>query len=463
MTSYRDALHIHHSMVAKPTEAQSAAGNYRKHKVSVHGMPITIENPKGSARTGKDKDGTAWSVKMPAHYGYLLGTVGRDKDHVDCYLGDNLKSSTVYVVNQIDHKSGKFDEHKCMIGYASQSDALSDYKKAFSDGNGKDRIGSVAEMPIDRFKSWLKTGDMKVPARTGYDAGGEVLDAMDRYAPSGDPDFTRSQADFLRSERALAGTGSAQPYNQSWRDKAGEAVSDAYTDMTGSKAAGDNLARYALGTSGLGRRQGDGLMLPVIPPAIDAIDSAVHGNYGSAVGSAALAGIDAYGGRLASAGMGALAKGPWLKHAPEEFSMVSKNGLAYVNGRVNGNELHVARAGRMENGQPVFAGARPNSPNANTVGPREIRDMFGQLRDEYPYATHLNSIRVSGSRGAAAENEALRGSYGQPTWVPDRVIAATDNVADKMLSPSMQNKYVDAMDGMFPDPRSMRIKIPRGY
>jgi len=36
-------------------------------------------------------------------------------------------------------------------------------------------------MPIDRFKTWLKDGDMKQPARTGYDSGGSVLDALERY------------------------------------------------------------------------------------------------------------------------------------------------------------------------------------------------------------------------------------------------------------------------------------------
>lgn len=54
-----------------PTEAQKEAGNYRKGKVTVAGLDITIENPKGSRRSGVSKDGTPWSVVMPAHYGYI--------------------------------------------------------------------------------------------------------------------------------------------------------------------------------------------------------------------------------------------------------------------------------------------------------------------------------------------------------------------------------------------------------
>jgi len=183
MTSYAEALEIHKNAVAKPTEAQKEAGNYKKFHCTVHSLPIAIENPKGSKRTGKDAGGHEWSVTMPAHYGYVKGPehIGRDGDHIDVYLGDHLKSPNVFIVNQIDHKTGKFDEHKCMLGYENQDAALAAYTKAFSDGKGKDRIGSVARMPIDRFKTWLKDGNMKEPARTGYDSGGAVLDALDRY------------------------------------------------------------------------------------------------------------------------------------------------------------------------------------------------------------------------------------------------------------------------------------------
>lgn len=55
----------------KPTEAQKDAGNYRKGKITFQGLDITIENPKGSIRSGIGKDGTAWSVRMPAAYGYI--------------------------------------------------------------------------------------------------------------------------------------------------------------------------------------------------------------------------------------------------------------------------------------------------------------------------------------------------------------------------------------------------------
>lgn len=162
--------------VAKPTEAQAKSGNYRKHHVSIQGLQITIENPKGSVRSGKDADGKAWRCILPAHYGYFKRTVGSDGDHVDCYIGHNPKADRVYVINQIDAKTKKFDEHKCMLGYNSRASALTDYNRAFSDGKGRDRMGGVVEMGIDQFKAWVKSHNTKAPARKAYAEGGAVID-----------------------------------------------------------------------------------------------------------------------------------------------------------------------------------------------------------------------------------------------------------------------------------------------
>ena len=69
-----------------PTEAQKEAGNYKKGHIKIDGYDVTIENPKGSVRSGKDADGTPWSVTMNNTYGYIRGTEGVDGDHIDVYL-----------------------------------------------------------------------------------------------------------------------------------------------------------------------------------------------------------------------------------------------------------------------------------------------------------------------------------------------------------------------------------------
>src|SRR5712671_3109074 len=100
-----------------PSDAQKKAGNYAKGKITLHGLEIAIENAAGSTRSGKDKDGKPWSVKMPCPYGYFTSVSGdsapegKDGDKVDCYIGDSPENETVFVVNQ-QTEAGKFDEHK---------------------------------------------------------------------------------------------------------------------------------------------------------------------------------------------------------------------------------------------------------------------------------------------------------------------------------------------------------------
>ena len=77
-----------------PTEGQKEAGNYKMGRVNIHGLDIAIENPKGSYRRGKDKNGKAWKCLMHNDYGYFSHTLGKDGDAVDVFIGDNLDSKS---------------------------------------------------------------------------------------------------------------------------------------------------------------------------------------------------------------------------------------------------------------------------------------------------------------------------------------------------------------------------------
>lgn len=145
------------------TEEQKKAGNYKKGRVRLHGLDISIENPRHSTRSGVGPDGTPWSVTMSAHYGYILMTEGADDEHVDCYIGPDPHSTKVWIIDQIDADSGKFDEHKAMFGYLTKKAAVKSYKAHFSDGKGGDRLGAAVEMSIDEFKEWLEKGNTKKP------------------------------------------------------------------------------------------------------------------------------------------------------------------------------------------------------------------------------------------------------------------------------------------------------------
>lgn len=149
---------------ADPTEGQIQAGNYRKGHVNFQGLDVSIENPAGSVRSGKDPDGKPWSTDMAHHYGYIKGTVGKDKDkdHIDTFIGNSPESQKVFVVDQIDPKTGKFDEAKVMMGFDSQDEATMGYLRNY-DETGQSRIGAVTEMSMGDFKTWLKEGDTKKP------------------------------------------------------------------------------------------------------------------------------------------------------------------------------------------------------------------------------------------------------------------------------------------------------------
>ncbi|MEA9441470.1 LPD38 domain-containing protein [Aeromonas caviae] len=144
-----------------PTDAQKEAGNYKKGHLKLQGLDIALENPKGSTRSGTDKDGKAWQSTMAHDYGYIKRTLGADGDHVDVFIGDRPDSETVYVVDQVDPKTGKFDEHKVMMGFADEQAAREGYLGNYE--AGWKGLGAIKAMPVESFKRWVKGGDTMSP------------------------------------------------------------------------------------------------------------------------------------------------------------------------------------------------------------------------------------------------------------------------------------------------------------
>lgn len=151
---------------ANPTDAQKEAGNYKKGHVKIDGYDITIENPKGSERSGTDANGNKWSVTMNNDYGYIRGTEGVDGDHIDVFLSDFPTQGHVYVVDQLDVNTGKFDEHKVMYGFGSIQEATDAYLANYSPGWMG--IGAVTEVSKDEFKKWIESSHRKTKAFAEY-------------------------------------------------------------------------------------------------------------------------------------------------------------------------------------------------------------------------------------------------------------------------------------------------------
>lgn len=152
-----------------PTEEQKKTGNYTKGHCNWKGLPLTIENAKGSYRRGVSADGKPWQTKMTAHYGYFKRTESEaDGDHIDFFFKpEGVDSELVCIVNQVNPKSGKFDEHKVILGCASEAEAKALYLSNYS--KGWQGLDSVACMTLDQFKGWLQDGDSSKAVHYAYD------------------------------------------------------------------------------------------------------------------------------------------------------------------------------------------------------------------------------------------------------------------------------------------------------
>lgn len=154
----------------EPTEAQKKAGNYKKGHLSFGGYDYTVETPKGVTRSGKDEQGKPWSVTMHDTYGYILGKIGVDGDHIDMFINDAADLDTfdgnVYVVDQVNPETGEFDEHKVMYGYPSEEAATEAYLANYS--KGWKGLGKVTSVPKATFDKWLESSDRKTKPFAEY-------------------------------------------------------------------------------------------------------------------------------------------------------------------------------------------------------------------------------------------------------------------------------------------------------
>jgi hypothetical protein len=205
-----------------PSDEQKEAGNYQKGHLSLYGLDISLENPKGGVRSGKDKDGKEWKVTLPAHYGYIKGTEGKDKDHIDVFIGSVTDSEKIFVVNQ-QKLEGGFDEHKVMLCFDDRKSAIETYDKAYDDDLGPKLRQSVVSTTVDKFKTWLEKGDHKKQFK----------------------------------EVALAESDEWLDLSYDWKDAAelapdvakmkGDALAQAYADYLGEREGGPLTGRYCGG------------------------------------------------------------------------------------------------------------------------------------------------------------------------------------------------------------------------
>lgn len=154
----------------EPTDKQKEAGNYKKGHVQVGTFDVTIENPKGSKRSGRDTDGKQWETTMTHTYGYIRGTKGVDGDHIDVYLSsdiDGWNGRKAFVVDQY-NPDGSFDEHKVMLGFNDKDEAFEAYLSNYETGWDNGRRLDVTAVNLEDFEKWIDSSKRKTKPIADY-------------------------------------------------------------------------------------------------------------------------------------------------------------------------------------------------------------------------------------------------------------------------------------------------------
>lgn len=145
----------HLPVLNRPTPAQLEAGNYPKERRTFQGLPVTIENPRGSIRSGVSRAGVEWATSMQHDYGYVRGTLGVDGDAFDVYLGPDSTAPMAYVITtKAPPDFRRNDEQKAMLGFASEDAARAAFLAHYDDPRF---LGAVTPMTVERFKDLLAT------------------------------------------------------------------------------------------------------------------------------------------------------------------------------------------------------------------------------------------------------------------------------------------------------------------
>ena len=234
----------------EPTEAQKKSGNYKKGHVKFGGYDYTIENPKGSYRSGVDENGKEWKQKMNDTYGYIRGKFGKDGDHLDMFINDKADldnwNGDVFVVDQV-NSDGKFDEHKVMYGYDSLEEAkkayLSNYEKGWTG------LGNITPVSKADFDKWLDKSNRKLKPFADY---ADITSKTDTAtAPSSFEEFLDAVRYSIRNEKERAAAEDAYNFAQENRPDRYSRYAIVNMEKPGAvpqylekKTAADNWRRY---------------------------------------------------------------------------------------------------------------------------------------------------------------------------------------------------------------------------
>jgi hypothetical protein len=150
---------------ADATARQQSANNGKAGHIKFKGLKITIQVPRGGTRRGVGQDGEEWETPdLKVAYGHARGSRSKDGEPVDIIMGPDTDSDDVYLIDQVDPKTGTYDETKAIIAMPSSEEALRGYASLFSDGGQwAHRIGAVHKIQIGHFRKWAESNRSRRP------------------------------------------------------------------------------------------------------------------------------------------------------------------------------------------------------------------------------------------------------------------------------------------------------------
>lgn len=126
------------------------------------GLPVVIENRKGTIREGEDPSGHHWEIEMKCDYGYIPNTeAAGDKEGLDVFIGDDEFSEWAFAVEQT-KDDGEFDEYKIVLGAPDLKTAEELYLSNYEDGWGDKHVAEIWEIPISLLFDGVKKNQEEV-------------------------------------------------------------------------------------------------------------------------------------------------------------------------------------------------------------------------------------------------------------------------------------------------------------
>lgn len=150
------------------------------------GIPIMIENPVGSVRSGIDLSGNFWEVEMRLDYGFIEDTISMEGEDegLDCFVNFDVDSEWVFVCRQLTFE-GNLDEEKIFLGFRTANQVRQAYAEHY---NTRQFLGQIEAMAFDDFMTFLNDYYRPKAAKAARDT--VITDDAPRIGP---PNFNTTQ------------------------------------------------------------------------------------------------------------------------------------------------------------------------------------------------------------------------------------------------------------------------------